>query len=297
MATKALLESQSKRIESLLLTATQNISLLKDPQALKQSLSGERDRLLQEVERLKTALIAAEIRNGKKQLFSAFLTSFKNENANGCPKPQVIASTTTAPVATEKTEKAAKPPKEKAEKKPKAEGGAKDAPPPAPEVVDVSRLDMRVGLIVEASKHPDADNLYVEKVDVGEEKIRTVVSGLAKHIPLDAMQKRLCIFLCNLKPAKLKGISSEAMVMCANKDGVVEILTPPEGCKPGDRVSVAEYPGEPDAELNPKKKIWEQVMPDLLTDGTGKATYKGAPWIVGSNKGHCTCNLTTAQIK
>jgi tRNA-binding EMAP/Myf-like protein len=53
------------------------------------------------------------------------------------------------------------------------------------EAVDVSRLDMRVGHIVNAKKHPDADALYVEEVDLGEGRIRMVVSGLVKHVPLD----------------------------------------------------------------------------------------------------------------
>lgn len=56
--------------------------------------------------------------------------------------------------------------------------------------VDVSRLDLRVGRIVSAQKHPDADSLYVEQVDVGEAAPRTVVSGLVKHIPLDQVPKK-----------------------------------------------------------------------------------------------------------
>ena len=51
--------------------------------------------------------------------------------------------------------------------------------------VDVSRLDLRVGRIMTAEKHPDADSLYVEQVDVGEPSPRTVVSGLVNHIPLE----------------------------------------------------------------------------------------------------------------
>jgi tRNA-binding EMAP/Myf-like protein len=47
------------------------------------------------------------------------------------------------------------------------------------------RLDMRVGLIRSAKRHPDADSLYVEEVDVGEDKPRTVISGLVKFIPED----------------------------------------------------------------------------------------------------------------
>ncbi|GAA6078606.1 aminoacyl tRNA synthase complex-interacting multifunctional protein 1a, partial [Tachysurus ichikawai] len=73
--------------------------------------------------------------------------------------------------------------KAKAEKKEKQE---KKAPPPQEDLkVDVSRLDLRVGRIVTARKHPDADALYVEEVDVGEAALRTVVSGLVKHVPLE----------------------------------------------------------------------------------------------------------------
>jgi len=67
--------------------------------------------------------------------------------------------------------------------------GAKSAPDAgataAGETVDASRLNMRIGRIVGVQKHPDADSLYVEQVDVGEGKNRTVVSGLVKHVPLE----------------------------------------------------------------------------------------------------------------
>jgi hypothetical protein len=54
--------------------------------------------------------------------------------------------------------------------------------------MSVAKLDIRVGLIRKAEKHPDADSLYVEEIDVGEEAPRTVVSGLVKYIPLEEMQ-------------------------------------------------------------------------------------------------------------
>jgi len=59
------------------------------------------------------------------------------------------------------------------------------AAPSAGETVDVSRLNMRIGRIVDVKKHPDADSLYVEEVDVGEAKHRTIVSGLVKHVPIE----------------------------------------------------------------------------------------------------------------
>ncbi|XP_017495097.1 PREDICTED: tRNA-aminoacylation cofactor arc1-like, partial [Rhagoletis zephyria] len=155
---------------------------------------------------------------------------------------------------------------EKKQKQPKQEGKpAKAAAPakPAPEperAIDGSRLDLRVGRIVDVQKHPDADSLYVEQIDCGEEGgPRTVVSGLVKHVPIEQMQNRLVIVLCNLKPAKMRGVLSEAMVMCASSPEKVEILLPPEGAVPGDRVTFEKYPGDPDSQLNPKKKIWEQI--------------------------------------
>jgi len=54
--------------------------------------------------------------------------------------------------------------------------------------VSIVKLDIRVGLIRKAEKHPDADSLYVEEIDVGEEAPRTVVSGLVKYIPLEEMR-------------------------------------------------------------------------------------------------------------
>lgn len=75
-----------------------------------------------------------------------------------------------------KTPKAAKAPKKEQPKKASNEPNTTACKQDAP--VDISRLDLRVGRILSARKHPDADALYVEEVDVGEDKPRTVVSTL-----------------------------------------------------------------------------------------------------------------------
>ena len=49
-----------------------------------------------------------------------------------------------------------------------------------------------MGFIISAKKHPDADSLYVEEVDLGEEKPRTIVSGLVKHIPEEQVTQHIC---------------------------------------------------------------------------------------------------------
>lgn len=164
----------------------------------------------------------------------------------------------------------------------KAAAPAKDLP------VDVSRLDIRVGLITDVKKHPDADSLYVEQIDVGEPTPRTVVSGLVKFIPIEQMQNRKVCVLCNLKPAAMRGIKSQAMVLAAsNADHTqVELVAPPEGAAIGERVTFPGFPGEPDDVLNPKKKIWESVQPDLHTGSDRVAQYKDVPFTTSS--GICT---------
>ncbi|KAM6941169.1 aminoacyl tRNA synthase complex-interacting multifunctional protein 1-like isoform 2-T2 [Lycodopsis pacificus] len=183
-----------------------------------------------------------------------------------------------------------KPKGEKAEKK-------QAAPSQDNAKVDVSRLDLRVGRIISTVQLPETDGLYVEQVDVGETCPRTVVSELAKHIPLDQMQNRMAVLLCNLKPAKTRGVVSQAMVMCARSPDKVEILEPPSGAAPGDRVIFPSFPGEPDKELNPKNKVWEQVLPDLRTSDQCVATYKGAAFEVAC-KGVCKAQtMSDSEIK
>jgi len=190
------------------------------------------------------------------------------------PKPEPVANGS----AKEASPPAQQPPKkEKAAKK--GGGGAKKAPAEeAP--VDVSRLDFRVGRIVEAQRHPDAESLYVEQIDLGEAAPRTVVSGLVKFVPLEEMSGRLVVCLCNLKPAKMRGVVSQAMVMCASTPDKVEILSPPEGAQPGDLVEFPPFPRTPDALLNPKKKVFETCAPDLRTSQDRVALFRDAAMTV-----------------
>lgn len=76
----------------------------------------------------------------------------------------------------------------------------------------VDALDVRVGTITKVQKHPDADGLYLEEIDVGEAAPRQVVSGLVKWVPQAEMQDRRVAVLLNLKPAKMRGVVSYGMV-------------------------------------------------------------------------------------
>jgi len=246
-------------------------------QAEEESLRNENNKLNTHVQQLKQRLVQAEVRNGVQQVPMP---------RSGGPAAAMPAVSVQPPPAVAKPD-AEKPTPPKQQKKKEAKPKQQNAA--APEAaVDVSRLDFRIGKIVNVKKHPEADTLYVEEVDMGEGQNRTVVSGLVNHIPIEQMQERVAIFMCNLKPAKMRGVMSEAMIMCGSTPEKVEIIVPPADVQIGERISVAGFPGEPDAKLNPKKKIWEQVQPDLKIDGSGRATYKGVAWKVGAHPQDCT---------
>ena len=93
---------------------------------------------------------------------------------------------------------------------------------------DFSKLDMRVGKIVEAEKMPKADKLLVLKVDTGLDT-RTIVSGIANSFkPEDIVGKKVTV-LVNLAPRKLRGVESEGMIlMTENTEGKLVFVNPDE---------------------------------------------------------------------
>jgi hypothetical protein len=62
----------------------------------------------------------------------------------------------------------------------------------------------------------------------------------------------------------------------------VELVDPPAGARPGDRVFVDGFDGAPDAVLNPRQKVFEAVKGELATDGDGVACYRGAPLLTAA---------------
>uniref|UniRef100_H2YLL4 Tyrosine--tRNA ligase n=1 Tax=Ciona savignyi TaxID=51511 RepID=H2YLL4_CIOSA len=147
------------------------------------------------------------------------------------------------------------------------------------------------------SVHPDADSLYLETIDFGEPSgPRTVVSGLAGLVPLDSLQNRMVVCLCNLKPQKMRGIESQAMLLCASHNKEVEPLAPPTGSNVGDKVFIEGVPQvTPDEKLNPKKKVWEKIQVDLSITKDGIATWQGKN-IVTSQGAVSAANLREANI-
>ena len=87
---------------------------------------------------------------------------------------------------------------------------------------DFARLEMRVGKIVEVKRHENADKLYIVQVDVGQKTLQTVTS----LVPYYSEE-------CNLQKAKMRGETSECMLLCAETDdGSESVLLTPERMMP-----------------------------------------------------------------
>ena len=122
----------------------------------------------------------------------------------------------------------------------KANALADFVPKPLKEKVafdDFMKLDIRVGTVLDCQKVPKADKLLQFKIDDGI-KGRTIVSGIAQfYKPEDLIGKQVC-FIANFEPRKLKGISSEGMILSAeDSDGRLVIISPSDLVKNGVPVS------------------------------------------------------------
>ncbi|KAJ5587088.1 uncharacterized protein N7459_002853 [Penicillium hispanicum] len=208
----------------------------------------------------------------------------------------------------------------KKEKKEKKEKQPKPAPapasPPSPSIID-----LRVGHILRAVNHPNADSLYVSTIDCGDapgsdntsldeetgKTVRTVCSGLNGLVPLAEMQGRKIVAVCNLKPVTMRGIKSAAMVLAASPRvaegedshaGPVELVNPPADAPAGERVSFQGWAdGEPEKVLNPKKKVWETFQPGFTTNGDLEVVFdsNAVPTVKGQEGKPAIGKLATAS--
>ncbi len=117
--------------------------------------------------------------------------------------------------------------------------GASKAPANSPKEQvtydDFARLDIRIGEVIEAKKIEKADKLLQLQVKIGEET-RQIIAGIAQYYtPEQVLGKKLPI-LVNLKPAKLRGLISEGMILCADVKGAAVFLNPDKDVPSGSTV-------------------------------------------------------------
>jgi len=130
-------------------------------------------------------------------------------------------------------------------------------------------LQLRVGKIIEVKDHPQADSLYMLKVDLGPELgKKQVVAGLKKHLDKGQLLDRKAVFCTNIKPAKIRGELSEVMVL-APDDGIQVTLIDAEKSKLG---AEATFQG---LSASTSPILFEQFTQLVMTVKDGKVWFEG----------------------
>lgn len=107
---------------------------------------------------------------------------------------------------------------------------------PLIKIDDFFLSDLRVGEVLECNNVEGSEKLLLFKVDLGEEKPRQIISGIAQYYnPQDLVGTQVCV-VANLKPAKLMGIVSEGMILSVKDENGLKLIVPQEKRKNGSKI-------------------------------------------------------------
>ncbi len=101
---------------------------------------------------------------------------------------------------------------------------------------DFKKITLKIARIIEATPHPNADRLYLLKLDIGNNEERTVVAGIRKAYNEADLKDKSVVFVENLEPAVIRGIESKGMVLAAQDGETLAILSPDKFIAPGSIV-------------------------------------------------------------
>lgn len=154
-------------------------------------------------------------------------------------------------------------------------------------------VDLRAATITAVTQHPEADKLFIETLDDGTPEGRTIVSGLVGHYTAEELIGRTIIVVANLKPAKLRGVKSEGMLLAASAgEGdaeVVEVLFL-DGVAPGTALHLSGMEAQRPAE--PPKRIKVDAFFELpIHVEEGVVMVGQAPLVAGD------APVTTARVR
>lgn len=104
-------------------------------------------------------------------------------------------------------------------------------------IEEFKKVDIVVGKILSAEKVPDTDKLLKLSVDLGEEKLRQIVSGISLYFPdCSVLVGKKCMFVANLEPRMIRGIESQGMILAVStEDDKFSLLTPNDEIPVGTR--------------------------------------------------------------
>lgn len=111
-----------------------------------------------------------------------------------------------------------------------------------PSIEDFSKFEFKIAQIKEVSDHPDADRLYVIKIDTGLKDesgssiLKQIVAGIKKSYQKEDLIGRQIVIVDNLDPATLRGVESHGMLLAASDDEGQSIICPDRPVKLGAKV-------------------------------------------------------------
>jgi methionyl-tRNA synthetase len=108
-----------------------------------------------------------------------------------------------------------------------------------PETVSIEefrKLDLRVAKVMEAERVPGTDKLIRAKVDLGGE-VRTIVTGLLPHYTPEDLVGKTIVVVANLEPRRVRGVESQGMLLAAEWEGRIVLVTLDRDLPPGARVT------------------------------------------------------------
>ena len=108
-----------------------------------------------------------------------------------------------------------------------------------------SKLDLRVAKVLDVKDHPQADKLYLIHLDLGALGKRVIVAGMKPYYTKDEMKGRSIIIITNLKPANIRGVKSNGMLLAAEDDAGTCSLLDPGNANPGSEIYIDGIPREP----------------------------------------------------
>jgi methionyl-tRNA synthetase len=100
---------------------------------------------------------------------------------------------------------------------------------------EFKRMELVVGTVTSVEAHPNADKLYVLRVNLGAEE-RQLVAGLKGYYTPEQLTGKQIVVVANLQPAKLRGLESRGMLLAAESGGEVVIISPERPLPPGAKV-------------------------------------------------------------
>jgi methionyl-tRNA synthetase len=100
---------------------------------------------------------------------------------------------------------------------------------------DFAKMELRVGKVISSERIKGSKKLLKNMIDLGEEKPRQIVSGIAEQYTPEEMVGKTVVVIANLKPAKIMGVESNGMVLAADSNGAT-LLTPEKPSEPGTKI-------------------------------------------------------------